>query len=543
MYTSATSATRTARTRGRSRFRFSMNRQEPRTPGGHRVWIIGHRLTAAARRRPSTLPRSQHSAPVAPPAVVTRCRNPAIRCPRLYGRPRLAIAASQSVRRHDQEGNQMKKRLCSALTAVAVLVSLAALDPDGISAAAALAVRGSPCRPPPRSRTPTRCPTPIRQDTFRLVWETVRDKSLDATLGGVDWNAVRTRYQPEVRKAATIKDLHDVLNRMVHELPRQPPERPRMRFTQTVEPDVMVPDYVQLRVGAEGILGFSVPEDSPVWRAGIRPGYRVIGIGDVTFPDAAAIRAARARPLSQARRLLSGPQGSEVQVRVLDADNRERAVALTRTVIKKRNIARAEAPLLPHPAQNRVPLVRQLGVSILSTKLEPLLGGTPRHRRARSRPSGRTEAEKPTPGRWNRLAKFLMAEAGLVAVITPPAGRTPGVALPGQWQRCLPRQAGHHRRRSLRQRQRGIHRSHAGVGPSGLLSGVASYWRRVEQHHQQPLPTGGVLQYPHFRHDDAERQPRSRGAALLGHPGGAAARQSSRRPGYRPRAGRRARSG
>ena len=111
-------------------------------------------------------------------------------------------------------------------------------------------------------------PDQVRQEAFRLVWETVRDKYFDATLGGVDWNAVRTRYEPEVRKAATTKDLHDVLNRMVHDLPGSHLSVLGHGVTQTVEPDAMCPDSVQLRAGAEGILVFSVLEDSPVWRAG-----------------------------------------------------------------------------------------------------------------------------------------------------------------------------------------------------------------------------------------------------------------------------------
>ena len=385
----------------------------------------------------------------------------------------------------------MKKLLCSALTAVAVLASFAALDLDRVSAAAAPR-QGQPVPAAAPFKDADPVPDQIRQDTFRLIWETVRDKYFDAMLGGVDWNAVRTRYEPEVRKAATIKDLHDVLNRMVHELPGSHLNVLGYGFTRVVEPDVMVPDYVQLRAGAEGILVFSVPEDSPVWRAGLRPGYRVTGIGDVTFADAEAIRAAPARPLSQATRLLSGPQGSEVQVRVLDADNRERAVALARAVpLKKRNMARAEV------RSSRIrPRIGYLWFDCwaidLPAKLEPVL--------AELRDTDglvldlRQNGGGTNPG-VDRLAKFLMAEPGLLAVTTPRQGER------REWRYQASGDDAYRGRLAIIVDQASGSASEvftAAMQELGraVVVGRPSYGG-VLNSTQQPLPTGGVLQYPH----------------------------------------------
>ena len=385
----------------------------------------------------------------------------------------------------------MKKLLCSMLTAVAVLMSLATSGPDRVSAEAAPR-QGQPVPAAAPFKDADPVPDQIRQDTFRLVWETVRDKYFDATLGGVDWNAVRTRYEPEVRKAATIKDLHDVLNRMVHELPGSHLNVLGYGFTQVVEPDVMVPDYVQLRAGAEGILVFSVREDSPVWRAGIRPGYRVIGIGDVTFADAAAIRAAPAPPLSQARRLLSGPQGSEVQVRVLDAENRDRTLTLARTVpLKKRDIRRAEV------RSSRIrPRIGYLWFDTwafdLSAKLEPVL--------AELRDTDglvldlRQNGGGTNPG-VDRLAKFLMAEPGLLAVTTPRQGER------REWRYQASGDDAYRGRLAIIVDQASGSASEvfaAAMQELGraVVVGRPSYGG-VLSSTQQPLPTGGVLQYPH----------------------------------------------
>ena len=44
-------------------------------------------------------------------------------------------------------------------------------------------------------------PEPVRLETFRIVWETVRDRYFDPTFGGIDWPAIRERYRPLVLAA------------------------------------------------------------------------------------------------------------------------------------------------------------------------------------------------------------------------------------------------------------------------------------------------------------------------------------------------------
>jgi C-terminal peptidase prc len=385
----------------------------------------------------------------------------------------------------------MKALRCSFVTASAVLLSLAALDSrdDGVLASPPQG-QAAPAAAPFKDADPV--PDPVRQETFRLVWETVRDKYFDATLGGVDWDAVRTRYEPEVAKAATIKDLHDVLNRMVHELPASHLNVLGHGFTQTVEPDAMYPDYIQLRAGAEGILVFSVPEESPVWRAGVRPGFRVIGIDDATFPDEAAIRAAPARPLSQATRLLSGPPGSEVRVRVLDAENRERTVTLARAVpLKKRNLARAEV------RSSRIrPRIGYLWFDAwaidLPAKLEPVL--------ADLRDTDglvldlRQNRGGTNPG-VDRLAKFLLAEGGLLAATTPRQGER------REWRYQGSGDDAYRGKLAI------IVDEGSGSASEVITAAMQELGRAVVvgrpsaggvlNRPQQPLPTGGVLQYPH----------------------------------------------
>ena len=61
-------------------------------------------------------------------------------------------------------------------------------------------------------------PVEARRTTFDEVWETVRDRFYDRDLRGLDWPAVRTRYQPMADAADTSEQLAVVINAMLAEL-------------------------------------------------------------------------------------------------------------------------------------------------------------------------------------------------------------------------------------------------------------------------------------------------------------------------------------
>ncbi|GAB7128871.1 S41 family peptidase [Silvimonas sp. JCM 19000] len=67
--------------------------------------------------------------------------------------------------------------------------------------------------------TPAPQMTPaLRQAAFDQVWTTLRDDYVDPKLHGLDWKAVRTRYQPLALDAASDEDFWKTLNRMAGEL-------------------------------------------------------------------------------------------------------------------------------------------------------------------------------------------------------------------------------------------------------------------------------------------------------------------------------------
>ncbi|HVR02877.1 MAG TPA: hypothetical protein VMT47_12145, partial [Polyangia bacterium] len=107
---------------------------------------------------------------------------------------------------------------------------------------AALAGCAAPAAPPPAAPTATAATPAVEPPPFaaagvaptkeaaasdqratRLAildaaWRTVRDKHYDKTLGGLDWNAVRARYEPLALSAPSEAAFYRTLNQMIGEL-------------------------------------------------------------------------------------------------------------------------------------------------------------------------------------------------------------------------------------------------------------------------------------------------------------------------------------
>ena len=47
----------------------------------------------------------------------------------------------------------------------------------------------------------------LRQQTFDIVWRTVKEKHFDPMLGAVDWDKVREKYAPRAAAAHTAREV------------------------------------------------------------------------------------------------------------------------------------------------------------------------------------------------------------------------------------------------------------------------------------------------------------------------------------------------
>jgi carboxyl-terminal processing protease len=108
---------------------------------------------------------------------------------------------------------------------------------------------------------PGASPVEARRSAFNEVWETVRDHFYDRNLLGLDWPAVRSRYQPLAASADSGEQLAVVINSMLAEL--------RSSHTQYYTPEDTA--YYQL---ADIFIG-------ALRRRGLE---RVFPSGEVTYP-------------------------------------------------------------------------------------------------------------------------------------------------------------------------------------------------------------------------------------------------------------------
>ena len=211
--------------------------------------------------------------------------------------------------------------------------------------------------PPPlvAATTPAREPddprsarSELRRSIFEATWTAVRDKHYDKALHGVDWNAQRAHYEPLAVGAPDERTFYRVLNEMLgtlgqshlevsgpgaEELPlaEEPPPNAGLATSGEIgDPGLTVriiegrPTITAVRLGSSAA------------RAGLRPGFLVTHLGG--RPAGALPPAPRPlRPIEERFRLrlqamqrLSGPVGTRVTVKYLDAGDRPGEVLLTR---------------------------------------------------------------------------------------------------------------------------------------------------------------------------------------------------------------------
>ncbi|MGI8466859.1 MAG: S41 family peptidase [Pyrinomonadaceae bacterium] len=68
-----------------------------------------------------------------------------------------------------------------------------------------------------------------RLESFRLVWQVIKDNYFDQTFSGLNWDNIKKEYEPRVLQTASDKQLYDILQEMINRLNRShfaiiPPE-------------------------------------------------------------------------------------------------------------------------------------------------------------------------------------------------------------------------------------------------------------------------------------------------------------------------------
>jgi Periplasmic protease len=166
-------------------------------------------------------------------------------------------------------------------------------------------------------------------ESFEHVWKTVRDTHWDPKLGGVDWQAAHDELRPRVERAETMTEARKAMSDMLGRLHQS-------HFA--IIPADVYREVDDKRGGGEGRTGIdvrvvagqalvtSVEADSPAAKAGVRPGWEILQIGDKdvaasiesvgrTYKDSTLRDMMLARGLTSR---LNGDLNEKVRVRFLD---------------------------------------------------------------------------------------------------------------------------------------------------------------------------------------------------------------------------------
>ncbi|HJZ69872.1 MAG TPA: hypothetical protein VKF81_17230, partial [Blastocatellia bacterium] len=130
----------------------------------------------------------------------------------------------------------------------------------------------------------------VHQQTFDIVWRTVKEKHFDPTLGGVNWDKVREQYAPRAASAKSDGEFYDVLRQMLGELHQS-------HFNIIAPEDIVRDDSPEPKGGGIGIdlrlvdgrtMITRVESGSKAAAAGLRPGFIVTKVDDTTVDQVIA---------------------------------------------------------------------------------------------------------------------------------------------------------------------------------------------------------------------------------------------------------------
>ena len=153
-------------------------------------------------------------------------------------------------------------------------------------------------------------------EAFDQAWSAIRDFYADPHTNGVDWNAVRARYKPQIEGAQNPGDLNRLLNMMIGELnSSHSGAYPPYGFARNTGRIGVNYDRADFERDGSLVVGAVVPL-SPADVSGIKSGDRILAIGGV------AVEAN-----SNADRLFDNTTGKKLTLSIRDASG-ERSVAV-----------------------------------------------------------------------------------------------------------------------------------------------------------------------------------------------------------------------
>jgi len=208
---------------------------------------------------------------------------------------------------------------------------------------ASASAQTSPARQSEVASVPAARPD-VRQETFDIVWRTVKEKHFDPTFGGVDWDKVRERYAPRVAALKSDAELYQLLQQMIGELHQShfyiiPPEA--ISHAESKEPGEGGIG-IDLRIIDDQAVITRVEPDSKAASAGLKPGFVIkqvdgASVGQMIAPlakskESAALIRLRMRAYVMSR--VNGKPATAVRISYLDGADQSRDATIERERLK-----------------------------------------------------------------------------------------------------------------------------------------------------------------------------------------------------------------
>ncbi|MCY7387567.1 MAG: hypothetical protein LH481_05800 [Burkholderiales bacterium] len=177
-----------------------------------------------------------------------------------------------------------------------------------------------------------------KREAFEDVWGTVNDKYYDAKLNGVDWQAVRTKYEPQIFGAGDDDRYWELLDKMTGEL-RDSHTRVHgpKQVAQQRDMEAHSLGLGFLEMGDALVVNSAHPESDPWW-AGVRPGMTIKTIDGE--PAMALYQRLKTQvrdsstPLARARgalrKIVAGDPDTTISMTFVRADGTEIAATMKR---------------------------------------------------------------------------------------------------------------------------------------------------------------------------------------------------------------------
>jgi carboxyl-terminal processing protease len=187
----------------------------------------------------------------------------------------------------------------------------------------------------------------IRQQSFEIVWRTVKEKHFDPAIGGVDWDKAHETYAPRVAAVKSDREFYQLLREMLGLLHQShfgviPPESAIPEEAKDLNEPSGGSVGIDLRMIGGAAIITRVEPDSNAARAGLRPGFLIKQVDDRPVDEIIATFAkSEERPeiknILLTRSVLAmtgGDPGARVKIIYMDDQDQTRETTLAREKLR-----------------------------------------------------------------------------------------------------------------------------------------------------------------------------------------------------------------